>query len=270
MVYFTECPICSKNKIKNIYTNKWKKSGFNQCGFCKMIFQNPQESIDKTKQRYNHDYFQYEIQNEENFFNLVKKTIDDFDVLSLLDKGSSILEIGCATGLFLKYMDDCGHKSTGIEICKESAIYGISKYGVNIINKTLEEADLREGSFDFIHFSHLIEHLNNPKDFIEKIYKLLKPDGFIVITTPNSDGVFSKVFDEDWRCIVDDHLFLFNKKNLIHLLSKSGFIVDETITWGSIPSGKVHKVIKNMTDRLVKITGTGDVVSVLAYKNFHY
>lgn len=270
MKNFEKCPVCDEMVLKPVYQLKWKRSGFHKCRKCSLIFQNPQEGFEDTAKRYNSDYFDYEFTNETNFFELVKKTITDFDVLSILEKGASVLEIGCATGLFLKFMEDCGYNAAGVEICKESAEYGIKKYGVNIINKTLYEAGFKEKSFDFIHFSHLIEHLNDPKDFISLVYRLLKPAGFIIVTTPNSSGLFSGFYNENWRCIVDDHLFLFNKSNLSLLLKNNGFIIDDVLTWGSIPGGKSPKFIKSFTDKAVKLTGTGDVVSILAYKNnFH-
>lgn len=260
------CPVCGNISFKNIFNKKWKNSSFVKCRKCKLIFQNPQENLINTISRYDKNYFNYELKNQHNFYNLIKKTLDDFKIINILPKNALILEIGSATGLFLQYMDSLGFKSTGIDLCKESVEYGSEKYGVNIINGRLEDMNFNGNSFDFIHFSHLLEHLNNPVDFLLKIYNLLKKGGIALLTTPNSKGVFARFYNESWRCIVDDHLFIFNKSNLKHLLLKLKFKVIKNETWGSIPKGKSINCIKNISDRIVKISGLGDVVCFLVRK----
>jgi len=264
--YISKCPVCNNIKFKKVFLKKWIASSYVKCIKCKLIFQNPQENINNTLKRYGIDYFKYELENQYNFFNLIKKTIYDFDLLKKLPEKSRVLEIGSATGLFIKYMNDKGHDAVGLEICTESVNYGKKNYKVNLINKKLEDTSFNNNEFDFIHFSHLIEHLNDPYNFLIHINRILKKDGFIIVTTPNSSGLFSKVYNESWRCIVDDHLFIFNKKNLIKLLNNTNFNIIKIKTWGSIPAGGKNRSIKKFFDWYVKKTGSGDVVSILAVK----
>lgn len=264
--YFKNCPVCGFNEFISVLNNKWKNSSYNKCLKCSLIFQNPQESIIKTKSRYNENYFKYELENQHNFFNLIKKTMDDFDILNILPEGASVLEIGSATGLFLKYMNENKFDAVGLEICRQSADYGKKNHKVNILNKTLEECKFKKNSFDFIHFSHLIEHLNDPINFLKIVNDITKPEGLIMITTPNSSGLFARIFKENWRCIVDDHLFIFNKKSLKILFKKTNFKISKIRSWGSIPKGKTLNIIKKISDHFVKLTNTGDVVCFLLKK----
>ena len=259
---FGNCPLCNCNDLKKVYNRKWVRSSFVKCKHCSLIFQNPQEDQGKTSERYGQEYFDYEKKNETNFFHLIELTLNDFNIFSLIPEKSDILEIGCATGLFLKFMKEKGYNPVGVEICGDSAEYGIKNHGVNILNCRLEEA-VFDRQFDFIHFSHLIEHLNDPFSFLKIVYGLLKPGGYAVVTTPNSSGIFADIFYEDWRCIVDDHLFLFNKSNLKRCVNDAGFDICDIRTWGGIPAGKYIKLLKRFSDRFVKLTGTGDVVSFL-------
>ncbi|HPO49095.1 MAG TPA: class I SAM-dependent methyltransferase [Spirochaetota bacterium] len=263
---FVNCPICGKTKFNRVFNKKWNNCSFSRCLGCNLIFQNPQEDISDTKLRYGNDYFLYEVQNQHNFFNLVEKTLIDFNIFNLIPQKSKILEIGSATGLFLKFMQDRGYDATGIEVCKESVEYGVKNFNVNMLNCSLEEAGFSENSFDFIHFSHLIEHLNYPEFFLENVYKILKTGGYAMITTPNSKGLFTGFYGEDWRCIVDDHLFLFDKNNLKKILLNSKFEIADMKTWGSIPSGFKIKVLKQFFDKFVKKFNLGDVVCYLVKK----
>lgn len=266
MKNFTQCILCGNTRFSRVYKKKWENSNFVKCKACSLIFQNPQESLDTTKKRYQDSYFKYEVENQYNFFNLVKKTIDDFQVLPLLPEKARILEVGSATGLFLQYMDSLGYSSTGIEVCKESVEYGREHFKVNLLHTTLEESGLKPDSFDFVHFSHLIEHLNDPRSFLKTISSLLRKKGYVVVTTPNASGLFSGYYSEDWRCIVDDHLFLFNKSNLKKLFISEGFTIEKELTWGSIPKDTALSPFKKAADKLVKAFGWGDVVSLLVRK----
>lgn len=264
--FFSSCPVCHSARFKKTFTNKWKKSSFIICKNCNLIFQNPQENLAQTMARYDQDYFDYEVANQENFFNLIKLTLDDFSIIDTLPTGASVLEVGSATGLFLRYMNSRGFNTTGVEVCKQSVDYGRKAYGVNLIHGRLEEQQFNTGGFDFIHFSHLIEHLNNPVEFLTEIYRILKPGGYTMITTPNSSGVFAKYYRESWRCIVDDHLFIFNTTNLHMLLERLGFTVTAYKTWGGIPAGTVFKSVKKIVDRFVKKYNLGDVMCYLVKK----
>lgn len=267
MKEYTTCPICGSNKLKKTLLKRWSECSFVRCGGCNLIFQNPQESIKRTKERYNDDYFQYEVKNQHNFFNLVEKTLLDFDLFNIIPERSRILEVGSATGLFLKYMNEKGHDAVGVEICKESVDYGRKNYNVNLLNCTLEEAGFSDNSFDFIHFSHLIEHLNDPESFLNTVNRILKKDGYVMVTTPNSKGLFSRIYSENWRCIVTDHLFLFDKDNLKKLLLKCNFQIAGIKTWGSIPSGFKIRKVKTFFDNFVKKKNLGDVVCYLINKS---
>ena len=266
MKEFKKCIICSSTDFKPVFMKNWSTSHFHKCSQCNLIFQNPQEDLKTTNNRYKNEYFQYEVSNQENFFCLIKKTLSDFAIYRLLPEKSNVLEIGSATGLFLKHMNELGHRCTGIEICSESVAYGIKNYGVNLLNCRLEDSNFDDNSFNFIHFSHLIEHVNSPDKFLEEIFRISKPGGYSLITTPNQAGIFSNFYSENWRCIVDDHLFLFSKDNLGRLLKKCGFEIIKLLTWGSIPQATNMKFIKKLSDRFVKKTGTGDVMCYLVKK----
>ena len=106
--YFDVCPICGAGRFESVYGGKWSSENFFKCAGCGLILKNPQEDKSETLDRYGDEYYNYEKVNEVNFFNLVKKTMDDYKVFSLIPSGSNVLEIGCATGLFLKYMNENG------------------------------------------------------------------------------------------------------------------------------------------------------------------
>lgn len=83
--------------------------------------------------------------------------------------------------------------------------------------------------FDVIFAGDLIEHLSNPGLFLESCKKNLKPDGKILITTPNCFNLFnfsSKITRRE-PLSNSDHTCYFNITTLEQLLNKSGLVVSD-------------------------------------------
>lgn len=261
------CPLCSNTE----YIKKWSLDDyhFSKCPACKLVYQNPQPIPEDVAKRYDESYFEYEIENEKSFLNLMLLGLKDagFKPECFESDGKRVLDIGCATGLFLSHMKGLGWKTYGVEICKSAADYGNSTRGVNIFTGTLDKADFPENYFDVIHLSHVIEHINDPDPFVQNIHRLLKPGGVVYCTTPNIDGLQARLFKERWRSAIADHMVLYSVNTLKMILSKHGLIVKNHKTWGGICAGSGYPLfVKRIMDRLAKPLGFGDVVIVCAEK----
>jgi len=243
---------------------------FVKCSGCGLVYQNPQPVFDDLKRRYSEEYFNYEITNEKNFFNLMRLGLKDIDFINLTSNikkiNNTFLDIGCATGMLLESMRKADWEVKGVEICEASAEYGRREKKLDIYTGTLEQANYGNDAFSVIHFSHLIEHLNDPGRFLREVYRILKADGYAVITTPNVDGFQARILREKWRSAIPDHLYLFSKKTLHSLLKLTGFNILKTVTWGGAAKGIVPGFIKYPVDKMAKSFGFGDVVLFLASK----
>jgi len=262
------CPVCKDDKFIDFWDMD-REYSYKKCCNCSLIYQNPQPVASDVTSRYDDDYFEYEIENEDSFLNLMILGLKDvdFDFSPVMERKKKILDIGCATGLFLSHMKELGWETYGVEVCKGAAEYGNRVRGVNIFNGTLNEAPIEKESLDVIHLSHVIEHINNPDDFVKDIYSLLKPGGVIYCTTPNISGFQAKLFKDKWRSVIPDHLILFSIKTLKRLFTQNNFKVERHKTWGGLCANSgYHKLIKLLLDRLAKPLGFGDVVIIKAVK----
>jgi 2-polyprenyl-3-methyl-5-hydroxy-6-metoxy-1,4-benzoquinol methylase len=168
--------------------------------------------------------------------------------------------------MLLAWMREKGWTVQGVDLCVESARYGTANRGVPIFAGTLEEARFPAGSFSVVHFSHLIEHVPDPRGFLAEVRRVLSPGGLIVVTTPNIDGLQARLFREGWRSAIADHLTLFSRRTLGRLLAQSGFIVRRIVTWGGLARGTAPRFIKGPVDALAKKWGFGDVMLFLAVR----
>jgi len=255
------CNICNSKKA----TPFLKMDGFayQKCVNCSLVFQNPRPVFDDLKKRYAENYFDYEISNQENFFALMKLGLRDirFDEFYKNDvKKKRFLDIGCATGLLLNHMKSKGWITKGVEICKQSAEYGIKNFGLDVFTGTLEEAAFPDHYFDAVHFSHLIEHVPDPKALLLEIRRILKRDGRMILTTPNAGGFQARAAKGTWRSAIPDHIYLFTKKTMKTLLERTEYKIIKQLSWGGIPAGKRPGVIKKPADRLAKYFNVGDVM----------
>jgi len=263
------CPLCGSGEDKHKLLYTYDLYSFKKCSGCSLVFQNPQPLFPDLSQRYDEDYFKYEIENEDSFFSLMMMALSDIGFESLdfsPFKKLRILDIGCATGRFLFEFKNRDWETAGIEICSGAAEYGNKKRGVNIHNCTLEEAHFPEKSFSVVHASHLIEHLNDPASFLGEIYRILDDRGFLIIVTPNIDSLQGFLFRSGWRSAIADHLFLYSLKTLEKICIKYGFHLIRKKTWGGLAKGLAPPAVKKILDIVAKKTGTGDVMVMLFQK----
>lgn len=252
----------------------WQCEGFSfvRCCRCGHVYQNPQPSSGDLIDRYDEEYAAYEVENAENFLNLMRKGLDDVSFFARMDElelDRSLLDIGCATGALLEHAASRGYRVHGVEVCEPAARYGREQRGVPIEVGTLDEVDLGGSRFGAVHFSHVIEHVPSPRSFLRSVRELLIPGGLMVLVTPNTAGLQPRLFGARWRSAIADHVHLFSRRNLVRLLSQEGFTVLQTQTWGGLGIGTAPGWIKRPVDRLAKQLGFGDVVLILSRRSAH-
>ncbi len=258
------CAICGADDARRYW--ECDSFGFVRCTRCGHLYQNPQPDPDALIARYDGEYSDYEVENDRNFLNLMLKGLSDvdfFERMATLHARPSLLDIGCATGTLLEYAAGRGYEVQGVEVCEPAARYGIEHRSVPISVGTLDTVDLTPTKFASVHFSHVIEHLPDPRGFLLRVHRLMLPRALGIVVTPNTDGLQARLFKEQWRSAIADHVNLFSARNLTRLLSETGFTVLATKTWGGLGVGTAAKWLKRPVDLLAKRFGFGDVVLAL-------
>ena len=107
-----------------------------------------------------------------------------------------ILDVGCGDGNFTVLMAKAckAREVYGIEISKEG-VEMARKNGVNCYQLDVDEEDLpfEDDFFDAVTALELIEHLYDPEHFLEEVYRVLKPDGLFVLSTPNLASIHNRI-----------------------------------------------------------------------------
>ncbi len=173
--------------------------------------------IDYCKYHRDSDYEKYESM----FKNIFMKR---FNLLRPYIKTGKVLDIGASTGTFLDLFKVKGWETWGIEPSISSEI--AKSKGHKIIDKYFEKAQLSNNYFDLVIMNHTLEHLENPKLVLHKVYKILKKDGVLLVDVPNVGSLLSKLLGKRWPYRLPiEHKWQFTKDSLVKVFNKAGFKV---------------------------------------------
>jgi len=148
--------------------------------------------------------------------------------------GVRALDIGCGTGHFMLILKRLGYETYGIELSKKATKIGKEQFGLDIRNGTLLDHKFPDNYFYLITMNHVLEHLHNPIEVLLEAKRILHPNGWIIIRTPNINSLGYKTFMEDWGPLeTPRHLFLYSKNSLNTLTAITGLKMMKfhTLTW---------------------------------------
>ncbi len=174
-------------------------------------------------------------------------------ILSLIGNKPTqrVLEIGCAAGRLGREIKSRGHYVAGIEI-SESAVREAKKVLDKVYTFDIEEEwpkEILNEKFDLIILPEVLEHIFDPIYVLRNSSVILKPEGEIIITTPNFLIWTNRVnflfgfFRYEKEGMFDfGHIRWFTYPYLKKVLAESGFIIIEEKH--IIFPGKLTKILR--------------------------
>lgn len=141
---------------------------------------------------------------------------------------SEVLEVGCSHGSFVALMTQAGYQAEGMEMSPWVVDFGRKTFKVPIHVGPIENLDFPSQSLDVIVLMDVLEHLPDPLTTMSKCTELLKPDGFLLIQTPEFKGStrYEHLVDKSSSFLAmlkaDEHLYLFSRRSVTKLLEQIG------------------------------------------------
>jgi SAM-dependent methyltransferase len=221
------CPHRSTGRIQ-----EFEGVALNECGDCGVVFSDryAREGFD-AKNVYN-SFYKNEIAGRFNFgvelvvrlFRLYRA----FKIFTIYPRAKSILDIGSGRGFTLYFLKKIFryHTTVGTQIDPAALKFSREKLGLDIYGEDLLKLDLKDGQFDLVTMWHVLEHLPDPEAYVERIRRLLKDNGKLIIEVPNFASWTRRFSGQYWLGLdLKYHLCFFDYASLSGLLKKHGFKV---------------------------------------------
>ncbi len=211
------CPLCSSDKTNKHFNRN--SSDYFLCSNCSLIFMDKQKHINDEEKKLRYDKHKNDISDlgYRNF--LMELAVPSF---KLIDKSKKCLDYGCGPTKAMEHLFfEHGFKMDSYDPC----------FFFEIQNK----------EYDLITCNEVFEHFSNPKEELEKLFKLIKKDGFAVIGTnlwEKDLGVNTDL--STWHYLSDPTHVCFYSTSTFEFISKTfGFqlleIIDKRVIILKVP-----------------------------------
>jgi len=148
----------------------------------------------------------------------------------------SILDVGCASGLFMRIAQQWGYVTTGIEP-NQLLFKSTQRQGLSVIHDYFPPQQDLNQKFDVIIFNDVFEHIPDVHAILDGCNKYLKEDGTLILNLPNAHGLifrFSRLlaalsllgpWNRLWQVMFrTPHLHYFSFESLGQLVAQHQFI----------------------------------------------
>lgn len=243
------CPACESD----VATEAFEKFEFlfRRCSACRTIYMSPRPSESVMADYYaqsenyaiwaNRIFPASEASRREKihkpWLERITKYCEEFQI----ERGT-LLEVGPGFGTFSSLALDSGRfdKVVAVEPTPELAS-ACRERGVEVIEKRVEDLAGEVGEVDVAVAFEVIEHLFEPRVFLEGIGAVLSRDGLLVLSCPNGEGFDIAMLGADSLAVDAEHVNLFNPGSLTTLLSRTGYEVLQAHTPGRLDAEFVRE-----------------------------
>jgi len=137
-----------------------------------------------------------------------------------------LLDVGCATGDFLKVARERGWEVLGAD--PSAARARVEALGIPLVGETVLDADVEPGSLDAVTFWDVLEHTVDPVRDLERARTLLRPGGVLAATVPDASNVLARASGRRWfgYKTAGEHLQFFTGESLRRAAGKADFRVE--------------------------------------------
>lgn len=235
------CPACGNDH----HEPQFEKTGFHyvQCSKCDTLFVNPRPTYENLMQIYTdspstkfwvEEFFlpMAEARREKIFKPRAQYITEQFPML----RTGIIGDIGAGFGIFSEELKKIWPDANITAIEPSVDMAGICRdKGLAVLQSSMEDIDPLSHKFDLLTAFELFEHLHDPLVFAGKAYELLKPSGYLYLTTLNGLGFDIQLLWERSKSVTPPHhLNFFNPQSIGLMLQKTGFTLIEVSTPGQL------------------------------------
>ena len=220
------CPSCGATRRKKWYAHErlvlWV------CGSCGLGYSDPQP-VDLVEDRY---LAKYDLAEYFETLEVRKGVLNErrLDCLPSAGNDRKLLDIGCGDGQFAAAAAERGWTAEGVELNPPAAQKARDR-GVIVHEGHVEKIDVGS-TYDLITSWDVIEHVPDPRKFIERMVSFAAPGATIVVATLNRRSLVARTFRGRWSMVVEDHYTYWDKASLSLAFDSAGAAVTGSSSYG--------------------------------------
>lgn len=260
----SECNLCDSGETGQLYRSELFE--LVKCKSCGLVY-----LVTSINQTYEQEFFLDEDREYyQNFVvgydrNKFPATVYGrfLDKIEKVSRAGRLLDVGCATGVFLDMARERGWETHGVDSSRFASAYAREKFDLSVVTGELPEANYPDGHFDVVTALDLIEHVTLPSEFLLETHRILKKGGLLMVATPNQEGLINKlaycIYFASFKRIAfpieafhgPKHLYYFSIPTLERMLKRYRFRVIETYKYAIPPERMGYNPLISKGTRLV-------------------
>ncbi len=208
-----------------------------RCKQCGLLYLNPRPDVRELSTIYPANYYSYNqkalrdqanpnsILHKLRYKGFAAKIKKSLELCGQNVDRWAVLDVGCGDGHTLDlYKRHSGVDTSGVDF-NLKALELARANGHNVYNGSFEDADLPLERFDLVTATHVIEHVQDPKQFLLKAHAILKDGGVLWLETPNIESIDARWFrNKHWGGYhFPRHWYFFSRQTLTDLAASAGF-----------------------------------------------
>ncbi len=173
------CNVCSSKSIATIDDTIY----LCQCSDCGYVFDSPRPTSEAIAEFYSrptqYDDWLAELDARDGLW------LRRIEKIKATKKEGTVLDIGAGIGQFLYHAKSHYQNVFGTEVSASAIRNARTKYGIDLMQGSIETIDFGSQKFDNITMFHVLEHVHDPKFVVQKCHDLLTDGGVYVVAVPN-------------------------------------------------------------------------------------
>jgi len=237
------CPICGAGAIA--LHCRLRRFSVYRCDVCTLRFRHPLPDAAELRAMYEDERYHESV-----YFENARAGYDAHapevriyrraltDLAELVAPARRLLDVGCATGVFLDLARAAGWDVHGVELSTRHAAYAHETFALDVWQGDFLAAPFAPASFDAITMWDFLEHVLDPRAVVAQARRLLAPGGLLLVFTIDSTSLFNRLGDvlqtvsggrvaRPLELLYDArHNYYFTAASLGRLLEDGGFRVE--------------------------------------------
>ncbi len=227
----TECPVCGPAPTAHV--GECHNLPVARCCDCDLMFVGECSSVEETEEFFRSEHVDAEETTELHYVSFRGDSLqrESNVVRTLVPGGGRLLDVGTASGLFLKEFEGLPNwEVEGVEPSAVSTQYAQEKFGLNVRQGFLDDQSYEDAAFDVVTSLDAFNCHRTPNKDLAEIYRILKPGGVFAVEIPGQSyrmltgsGILCRLlFGVPLRLNAGVNFYFYTTKSLVLMANRVG------------------------------------------------